>query len=82
MKCEKCSGRGWYENPRYPNPASYSWAGEPSFKCKKCRGTGYIIGEVRDVLDFLQHLKVKFELEKDREYLRSVNQCIEAIENQ
>lgn len=40
MTCKKCNGRGWYENPKYPNPASWSWAGDPSIKCIISDGTG------------------------------------------
>ncbi len=75
-KCTKCDGRGWYENPRYPLVGS--WAGIPSFKCGKCKETGYVIGNVKDVLQFLKHLRVKFEY--DKEYREQVDQCIAAIE--
>lgn len=80
MICPKCKGAGHYPNPRYPNPASWSYAGEPSLPCRKCKQTGYIIGNVADVLDHLKHLQVKFELENDKEYLRYARECIEAIE--
>lgn len=79
MKCPKCDGRGWYENPSYPNPASWNYAGEPTKRCGKCKESGYIIGNVKDVLSFLKHLQVKFELEKDAEYVRLTKQCITAI---
>lgn len=80
MKCPKCDGKGWYDNPKYPNPASYSHAGEPSIKCKHCNGTGYIIGDVKDLLAFLKHLQVYFE--KDKHYYHQVKQCIDIIEKQ
>jgi hypothetical protein len=79
MKCPKCDGKGWYANPRYPNPASWSWAGEPSFPCRNCGKSGYIIGNTKDVVDFLKHLKVKFEIEKDSHYLKMTKQCLTAI---
>ena len=78
MICGKCEGKGWYDNPKYPNPVHYSYAGEPTLRCRKCRGIGYVIGNVNDVLDFLKHLEVKFE--KDKEYLPQVKQCIDTIE--
>lgn len=80
MKCPKCKGCGYYPNPKYPNPASWSYAGEPSFPCRKCKQTGFVIGNVKEVLEFLNHLKVKFEIERDKDYLREVNQCIDVIE--
>lgn len=55
MKCEKCVGRGWYENPKYPMKGN--WAGVSSFKCGKCRGTGYVIGSIKEVLEFLKVLQ-------------------------
>lgn len=78
MRCPKCEGRGWYENPKYPNPASWSYAGEPSIDCRKCGKRGYIIGNVPDVVEFLKVLANNFEHDKER--LREIKQCIEAIE--
>ena len=78
MKCPKCDGKGWYDNPKYPNPASWSDAGVPTFKCGKCRQTGYIIGNAKDVIDFLVVLEKRFE--RDKETLREIKQCIKAIE--
>lgn len=80
MICPKCKGAGCYRNPKYPNPASWSYAGEPNLPCRKCRQTGYIIGNVKDVMDHLKHLLVKFEMEGDKEYQRYTHECIKAIE--
>ena len=79
MKCAKCDGKGWYDNPKYPIPYG-NWAGEPTINCKKCKGSGYIIGNVKDVLDLLNHLEVYFKYDKD--YLKQVKQCINVIENE
>lgn len=78
MECPQCDGKGWYDNPKYPNPASWSDAGVPTIKCKKCRETGWIIGKPSEVVEFLNVLAIRFE--RDKEILREVNQCIKAIE--
>jgi hypothetical protein len=78
MICPKCEGKGWYDNPNYPAPANHSWAGIPTIDCRKCKRTGYIIGDVKDVVDFLKHLEVKFK--DNKELLGQVKQCINAIE--
>jgi RecJ-like exonuclease len=84
MKCQKCEGKGWNDNEKYwkakanihnDNYMRY----EPSIKCSKCKGSGYIIGNVKDVLSFLKHLEFKFS--KDKEYLEQVKNCINTIEN-
>ena len=59
MKCSKCNGSGTIDNPRY-------WGGryscieawergyDPSIKCKQCNGTGYIIGNMSEIVDRLR----------------------------
>lgn len=59
MKCDRCNGRGRVDNPRY-------WSGRyscveawergisPVIKCKKCDGSGYIIGCIDDIVDRLK----------------------------
>ena len=59
MKCSKCNGRGYVDNPRY-------WGGryscieawergyDPTIKCKQCNGSGYIIGNINDIVDRLK----------------------------
>ncbi len=80
MKCPKCEGRGWYENPKWIGGGSASEGISPSFKCKKCKESGYIIGNVKDVLDFLNFLKAQYERVKDSHMLEQVKQCIDTIE--
>lgn len=75
MICDKCQGKGWYPNPKYPSAGN--WAGIPSFKCGKCKSSGYIIGNVKDVLDHMEYLKVKFK--NDKETMRHIEQCIDVI---
>ena len=59
MKCDRCNGSGRVDNPRY-------WSGRyscveawergisPVIKCKKCDGSGYIIGCIADIVDRLK----------------------------
>ena len=59
MKCVYCNGSGRVDNPRY-------WSGRyscveawergisPTIKCKKCDGSGYIIGCIADIVDRLK----------------------------
>lgn len=86
MICEKCNGKGLVDNSVYwtkkLNLQSSSYLlHDPTIKCKKCHGSGYIIGNTKDVVDFLKHLKVKFEYEKDKYYLEQTINCINTIEN-
>jgi predicted methyltransferase len=84
VKCDKCGGSGVVENPkywnaknRYPN-SDYYLQFDTSITCKKCNGSGYIIGKIKDVLQLLSHLKTKFE--NNPEYKREIQQCIDLIE--
>ena len=57
MKCPKCCGTGYVDNPRYyRHSASWSWEHDipPSIKCKKCNGIGYIIGNMEDIVERLK----------------------------
>ncbi len=73
-RCVKCEGRGFKHNPKFHPGIGV----EPSLKCRTCRGSGFVIGDVGSVLNFLKHLEFKFE--KDKEYLMQVKQCIDVIE--
>ena len=82
MKCVKCNGKGKRDNPkyyRYGCAVAYERGIQPMVNCKSCNGSGYIIGNIKDVINFLEHLKVKFELEKNKEYLREVEQCLKIM---
>lgn len=84
MKCPKCEGRGWNDNQRYWNAKAkyqtdYYLRFEPTVKCGNCKGSGYIIGNVKDVLDFLRHLE-KGKFMYDKEYAEQTRQCINAID--
>ena len=83
MECQDCEGKGWKDNQRYwtakANIHNDSYMRyEPNIKCKSCKGSGYIVGNVKDVLDFLRILENKFRNEK--EYLEQVKNCINTIE--
>jgi RecJ-like exonuclease len=83
MKCQKCNGKGFVDNERYYSTkekykTDYYLRYDPTIVCNKCRGSGYIIEKVAEVLSFLKHLEVYFHQNPD--YKRQVKQCIEAIE--
>lgn len=86
MRCEKCDGKGCKDNPKYYEAkckykTDYYLTFEPTIKCRACKGTGYVIGDVKDVLNFLRGLEMKFSHFKDDiEYLDKVRECIKIIE--
>ena len=52
-KCKKCNGIGRVENGRYWNAkAKYNtdWylQFEPYINCRECKGTGYVLSDVKD----------------------------------
>lgn len=56
MKCDLCNGRGWIDNPRYYNVPSWQAYedGIPTrLECKKCKGHGFILGNVEDAINLL-----------------------------
>lgn len=87
--CKKCEGRGWNYNEiyydtkhKYPNSDAYMQY-NPTKKCGKCKGTGFIIGNVSEVLDFLKFLEGKIERKEflsGKEIIDQVKQCISVIE--
>ena len=84
MKCLKCEGRGWNDNQRYWNAKAkyqtdYYLRFEPSVKCRNCKGSGFIIGNIQEILDFLNHLEIA-KFMNDKEYKHLTRQCIDAIE--
>ena len=57
MKCTKCNGKGWVTNTRYyRHSPSWSWEHDisPIKPCKDCKGSGYIIGNINDIVDRLK----------------------------
>lgn len=56
MKCPKCHGTGYVDNPRYYNNSStWAWVHniKPSKPCSNCNGTGFIIGNISDLAERL-----------------------------
>jgi len=61
-KCKKCNGIGRVENCRYWNAkAKYNtdWylQFEPYINCRECKGTGYVLSDVKDAIDYLKVFK-------------------------
>lgn len=79
MICSKCNGRGWYDNPRWEG--SGHGGVSPSLRCKKCNETGYVLGNVKDVVSTLKRLEMFFKnVYKDDGYLADIQSCIKIIE--
>lgn len=56
MKCPKCGGRGSVANPKYfAHSPSWSWEHDikASKPCPNCNGSGYIIGNIKDIAERL-----------------------------
>ena len=57
MKCAKCNGRGIVANNRYylhSSSEAYEMGIYPTKPCKHCGGSGYIIGNIGDIVDRLR----------------------------
>lgn len=57
MKCPVCGGCGMVYNPRYYNhPNWYCYENDipAKIRCKNCKGYGYIIGDISDIIPALQ----------------------------
>lgn len=57
MKCKKCDGQGVVPNPRYYRYSSSEAyeRGIPVTKtCPYCQGSGYIIGNINDIVERLE----------------------------
>ena len=57
MKCPVCDGIGQVDNPRYyRHSASWSWEHDipTRITCKKCKGIGFIIGNMADIVERLK----------------------------
>ena len=54
MKCHKCKGRGFVDNPRFYSyntgcNDAYNHGIEPTKKCKECNGKGFIIVNIKEI---------------------------------
>lgn len=57
MECPKCNGRGYITNKRYYNMSpSLAWEHgiKPMRTCGNCKGSGFIIGNIKDIVDRLK----------------------------
>lgn len=81
MECDKCNGHGSIPNQKYYNHSSvvsYERGITVSVKCKKCNGTGYIIGNMKEAL---HDLNVLLNSESNLEKRRILKQIIQLIQN-
>ncbi len=82
MECYKCHGSGTVDNPKYYTlgaARAYENNVLPSKRCKECGGSGFIIQNMQEVLEHLIVLRNQFKSNKQKELLRSINQCIKII---
>ena len=84
MKCENCEGKGKVQNPkreeaRWKYKTDFYLAFEPYIKCKTCQGAGYMIENISEVLDLLESISRRANLEK--EDLLAIEKCINFIKN-
>lgn len=56
MICDMCNGLGYHDNPK-ANRVSHVIAWERGYlepiKCKKCGGSGFLLGNAQEVIDRL-----------------------------
>lgn len=76
MICEKCKGRGRRENPRYHGCQDIGWH-EPMICCRACGGSGFIVGNLREVLDVLKVIRNGGSYRKE-----DIEQAIKVIEEE
>ena len=77
MKCPKCGGQGIVCNQRYYRHSSseaYEMGISSTKECKSCNGTGYIIGNIQDIVDRLECAANGVTISKDE-----AKQMLEAI---
>lgn len=57
MRCEKCNGTGVVHNPRYYRHSSaeaWEMGIKPTKPCANCKGSGFIIGSIGEIVDRLR----------------------------
>lgn len=77
MVCPKCEGKGWIRNPRWTGGSCDVYP--ISYKCKFCEESGYVIGNVRDVLDYMNFLLAQHQRMGDKEGTAKIKRCISII---
>lgn len=56
MTCDTCKGNGWVDNKHYYQygyAEAYDRGLEPRIKCKRCGGSGFIVGNLNEALNVL-----------------------------
>lgn len=54
MICDKCNGKGFYENPHcrlVSNVVAWERGYTEPIKCRKCGGSGFLIGNANEVIE-------------------------------
>lgn len=54
MICDKCNGKGFYENPHcclVSNVVAWERGYTDPIKCRKCGGSGFLIGNANEVIE-------------------------------
>lgn len=54
MICDKCDGKGFYENPHcclVSNVVAWERGYAEPIKCRKCGGSGFLIGNANEVIE-------------------------------
>ncbi len=76
-KCDKCDGNGQKDNPKYWNAKSKyqtDWylIYDPIIKCNYCKGTGYVIKDIKDAINILKVWKNNPKGITDKEFKQAV----------
>lgn len=53
MICDKCNGKGFYDNPKrftVSNCIAWEHGYTEPIKCRKCGGTGFLLGNAEEVI--------------------------------
>lgn len=56
MICDRCKGRGYVYDPRLydvPGWKAYEMGYTEPKKCRKCGGSGFVLGNAEEVMDLL-----------------------------
>ncbi len=61
MVCDKCKGIGRVDNPKYWNNkgSDYCLRFDPMIKCRKCKGFGYVVANIQDVMHELGQIQIE-----------------------
>lgn len=79
MKCKKCQGCGWIRNPKWVGGGSASDGITPSRTCKTCQGTGFVVGDMKDVISQLKYVAATLLAINQKELSNDIQECIKII---